>query len=139
MLRFLVADDDEVIHAYMRHVLLSLGDVRHAFSGEEALDVTADCLDRAEPFSCVFMDVLMPGLSGLEALPRIKAMHSDRGLEPPMTIMVSCLTLEQCQLETGSPCPADRFIHKPFGRRTILATLADLGFAQEPGDEETTW
>lgn len=139
MLRFLIADDDEVIHAYLRHVLLSLGDVHHAFSGEEALDITGDALERAEPFSCVFMDVLMPGLSGVETLPRIKAMHSMHGFDSPKCIMISCLTQAQCQVETGCPSPADSYIHKPFDRSTVLNTLTELGFAPAATDDETTW
>ena len=138
MLRFLIADDDEVIHAYLRHVLLSLGDVHHAFSGQEALDIVSDSLDRAEPISCVFMDVLMPGLSGLETLPRLKAMHSLHGFDIPKCVMVSCLTQAQCQMDGNAHCIADRYIHKPFDRRTVLNTLTALGFTPAASDEETT-
>ena len=139
MLRFLIADDDEVIHAYLRHVLLSLGDVHHAFSGEEALDIAAEVLKAEEPFSCVFMDVLMPGISGVETLPRLKAMHSLCGFNEPKSIMISCLTLPQCQEEAGEFIPVDRYIHKPFDRRTVLITLAELAIIPAAPDDETPW
>ncbi len=139
MLRFLIADDDEVIHAYLRHVLLSLGDVHHAFSGEEALAIAAETLKAGEPFSCVFMDVLMPGISGVETLPRLKTMHSLHGFTEPKSVMISCLTLPQCQAEAGAPIPVDRYIHKPFDRRTVLKTLTDLTIIPAAPDDETPW
>ena len=47
MLRFLITDDDDVMRAFLRHVLLGVGDVNHAFSGQEAVEAGDGAL--AEP------------------------------------------------------------------------------------------
>jgi len=142
MLRFLITDDDDVTHAFLRHVLLGLGDVSHAFSGEEAVTSCAGALTEGTPFSCVFMDVLMPGMDGLETIQRIKNLHQPQSSPDPKIIMISCLTETECrQAPHGTPFQADRFIAKPFDRRTILTALAELGFGQPPEWErgEDSW
>jgi two-component system chemotaxis response regulator CheY len=141
MLRFLITDDDDVTHAYLRHVLIGLGDVRHCFSGREALDACKEALSDGAPFDCVLMDVLMPGLNGLETMDMMRTMHSDAARPDPKFVIISCLTEMECRFEAKAPCEADRYIAKPFDRRTVLTALAGLGFGQPPGAEEVeeTW
>jgi CheY-like chemotaxis protein len=106
MLRFLITDDDDVMRAFLRHVLLGVGDVNHAFSGQEAVEAGDGALAEGTPFDCVFMDAITPGMNGLE---------------------------------TASQ--ADRYIVKPFDRRTVLTALAEPGFGQHPVGEkgEDSW
>ena len=141
MLRFLITDDDEVTHAYLRHVLIGLGDVSHCFSGGEALDACREALNAASPFDCVLMDVLMPGMTGLETMRGIKEQHQAAALPAPKFVLISCLSEMACRLEAKAPCDADRYLVKPFGRRAILTALAGLGFGPPPEtqDGEETW
>ncbi|HEV7499097.1 MAG TPA: sigma-54 dependent transcriptional regulator, partial [Vicinamibacteria bacterium] len=68
----LVVDDDESVRKYL-HSLLSSRDyeVRCMPSGEKALA----CLAAGPAPAVVLLDLVMPGLSGLETLDRIKAAH----------------------------------------------------------------
>lgn len=136
MLRFLITDDDDVTHAFLRHVLIGLGDVSHCFSGREALDACNVALDSGEPFDCVLMDVLMPGLNGLETMRMIRKTHQAAMRSDPRFVIISCLSEMECRFEAQAPCEADRYIAKPFDRRTVLTALAELGFGQPPGPEE---
>jgi CheY-like chemotaxis protein len=58
----LVVDDEPTARAFARMVLLAGGhEVVEAKSGEEALDRMAE-----RPPDCIVLDLVMPGLSGLE-------------------------------------------------------------------------
>lgn len=132
MFRFLITDDDDVTHAFLRHVLMGLGDVRHAFSGREALDCCREALEQGKPFTCLFMDVLMPGMNGLEAVEQIRQLYSGAGVDAPVVIMASCLSRQECLAAGVAPSAADRFLVKPFDRHAVLTVLAEAGIGQAP-------
>jgi DNA-binding NtrC family response regulator len=66
--RLLIVDDEEKVRVYLARLLGRRGyEVETAADGASALEKIAD-----QDFDAVLLDVLMPGMSGLEALPRIK-------------------------------------------------------------------
>ena len=71
--KVLIVDDEEEILAFMSRFLKRLGiDSCVAVSGEQALEKY-----RQEPFDCVFLDVHLGGISGIEVLKQIKNLNSD--------------------------------------------------------------
>ncbi|MGA7874747.1 MAG: response regulator [Desulfoferrobacter sp.] len=68
----LVDDEEEFVTTLAERLRLRGIPVRVTTDGEEALRMM-----EAEPFQVVVLDVLMPGLGGLEVLKRIKADYSD--------------------------------------------------------------
>jgi len=132
MLRFLITDDDDVTHAFLRHVLVGLGDVGHAFSGVESVERCRDALKQGTPFTCLFMDVLMPGMNGLEAVRQIRQLYADEGVPAPLCVLVSCVSYAECLAGGLVPGSVDRYIAKPFELHTVLTVLAELGIGQAP-------
>lgn len=70
----LVADDEAHIRTYVRMILNQLGvtEVHEARTGDQALEVF-----EAKRPDVVFLDINMPGLTGLEVLPRILEIDSE--------------------------------------------------------------
>jgi putative nucleotidyltransferase with HDIG domain len=69
----LVVDDEPSIHGPLRRFLQQQGYVvSSATDGDEALD-----LMRRQPVSCLLLDVELPGMSGIELVPRILAIDPD--------------------------------------------------------------
>lgn len=71
MIRVLLADDHPIVRTGMKQVLLKAPDIKitgEAGSGEEALQLL-----RCQKYDLVILDISLPGISGLEALRRIKA------------------------------------------------------------------
>src|SRR5690349_5133495 len=67
----LVVEDDDLIREMLARRLRGKGyEVTVAPSGERALD-----LIRERPFDLVMLDVVMPGLSGLEVLSALRQAH----------------------------------------------------------------
>ena len=71
--KVLIVDDEEEIVAFMGRFLKRLNiDSVLAISGEEALEKY-----KTESFDCVFLDVHLGGISGIEVLKRIKEINPD--------------------------------------------------------------
>ena len=71
--KVLIVDDEEEIVAFMGRFLKRLNiDSVLAISGEEALEKY-----NQEEFDCVFLDVHLGGISGIEVLKKIKEINPD--------------------------------------------------------------
>jgi CheY-like chemotaxis protein len=117
--RLLVVDDNEANLDIMARQLAREGfSVETAIDGETALAK----LDHGR-FSLVLLDVVMPGLSGLEVLDKIKS--SERLREVPVVMVSASDELES--VETCIERGAEDYFTKPFQpallRARIFATL----------------
>ena len=71
--KVLIVDDEEEIVAFMGRFLKRLNiDSVSAISGEEALEKYTE-----DFFDCVFLDVHLGGISGIEVLKRIKTVNPE--------------------------------------------------------------
>lgn len=68
----LVDDEEDFVSTLAERLALRGVKTRTAFNGEQALREVA-----ADPPDIVVLDVMMPGMSGIEVLKRIKADHPD--------------------------------------------------------------
>jgi DNA-binding NtrC family response regulator len=68
----LVDDEEEFVSALSERLMLRGIEVDSALNGEEALARLVE-----KDFEVVILDVMMPGLSGLEVLKQIKSTHPD--------------------------------------------------------------
>ncbi|NIQ89028.1 MAG: response regulator [Deltaproteobacteria bacterium] len=66
----LVDDEEEFVSALSERLMLRGIEVDSALNGEEALALMVE-----KVFEVVILDVMMPGLSGLEVLKQIKSTH----------------------------------------------------------------
>ena len=108
----LVVDDDEDNTVIASTILRTHGyDVRVASNGPDALAMLEQ-----ERFDLVLLDVMMPGMDGIEVLDRIKTNPRHAGLP---VILVTARTQDDDVL-TGYKCGADYYITKPFTSRQLL-------------------
>jgi len=100
----LIVDDDAVVCDMLQDVVKSKGySVVVVNSGEKAIEV----LDR-QKFSLIFLDLVLPRLSGVEVLRHLKAIKSDA-----VVIIVSGYGESPIATEAMTLGPMF-FVHKPF-------------------------
>jgi two-component system response regulator ResD len=125
--RVLVVDDDptvaEVVGDYLRHAGM---EPRHAADGHTALRLAGTWRP-----DLVVLDVMLPGIDGLEVCRRLRDVRGEQALLP--VIMLTALGEESDRvlgLETG----ADDYVTKPFSPRELaLRVQAVLRRGAAPG------
>jgi DNA-binding response OmpR family regulator len=110
MKNILVIDDDLYIGNMLEETLTNEGySVSRAYSGTEAVLV----LDKAKP-DLVLLDLMLPGLSGEEVLPRIKGI--------PVIVVSAKVDIDnKVDLLLGG---AADYVTKPFEIKELLARIA---------------
>ncbi len=113
--RILIVDDSSTVILMERMVLGDLGyELSVARSGEEALEKAA-----TEKPDLVLMDVVMPGMSGFDA---VKALRARDATRTTPIIMVTTRSEPQ-YVEEGYKSGCNDYIIKPFDKKDLLAKL----------------
>jgi DNA-binding response OmpR family regulator len=116
--RILVADDDVDIRELVEFKLSTLGhDVVAVSDGAAAIDAC----QAARPDLAV-LDVMMPGVSGLDA---IRAIRADPSLADLPVILLTARA-QETDVETGFGSGADDYITKPFSPRELASRVQAL-------------
>jgi DNA-binding response OmpR family regulator len=116
--RILVADDDVDIRELVEFKLSTLGHVVVTV-GDGAAAIDACQSDRPD---LAVLDVMMPGVSGLDA---IRAIRADPALADLPVILLTARAQES-DVETGFESGADDYITKPFSPRELASRVEAL-------------
>ena len=112
MTRVLVVDDEPAIRDAVGYALGREGfDVAEAADGREALDAM-----RAEEFDLVVLDLMLPGLSGLDVC---------RQARSESTVPILMLTAKTAELDRvlGLELGADDYVTKPFSMAELISRV----------------
>jgi DNA-binding response OmpR family regulator len=114
----LVAEDDRDIADLIAHYLRKQGWTPHiATSGDDALAYA-----RRQPVDLVILDVMLPGLSGLEVC---RVLRGDKATEAIPIIMVTARAEETDRI-VGLEIGADDYLSKPFSPNELVARVRAL-------------
>ena len=114
--KILVVDDEPaVLQALSRAFALESYEVAAAGDGAEALEALA-----GERFDAVVLDVMMPGVSGLEVCRRLRA-SGDRS---PVLMLTARDAIDD--RVAGLDAGADDYLVKPFALRELMARMRAL-------------
>lgn len=110
--RILSIEDDLVLGAYVHEHLGRCGfQVTWCQNGQEGLEIA-----REQPFDVVLMDILLPGLNGLNVLTQLRQSHST-----PVVLM-SALGAEADRI-SGFRLGADDYLPKPFSMAELRVRI----------------
>jgi signal transduction histidine kinase len=108
----LIVDDQPANRALVRAYLQGSYDLNEAADGPQALEVLA-----RTPIDLVLLDVMMPGMSGIEVCSRIKKIAGDGPYQP--VILLTALGAQEDRNQ-GLEAGADDFLTKPVDRHELL-------------------
>ena len=125
-MKILVVDDERAVRESLRRALQLEGyEVELAGDGEEALERLTD----VSLADAVILDVLMPGIDGLEVCRRLRA----EGNEVPVLMLTARAEVDS--RVAGLDAGADDYLPKPFALAELLARLRALLRRAANGDE----
>ncbi|HEX3019220.1 MAG TPA: response regulator transcription factor [Chitinispirillaceae bacterium] len=116
--RILVIEDDEDIQTLITHNLTREGfKVTVAGNGIEGINKI-----RQETFDCIVLDLMLPGIDGLEICRQLKKDPNTQHI--PITMVTA--KGEESDIVTGLELGADDYIIKPFSPRVLVARIRSI-------------
>src|SRR5262245_5044001 len=113
MSRILVVEDEDKLRRALQRGLSEEGyEVVALEDGESGLNLAT-----AEPFDCLILDVMLPGLDGIQVLGRLR----NAGIPTPVLVLTARAAIEDCVL--GLDSGADDYLVKPFAWAELLARV----------------
>ena len=113
----LLIDDSKVVHSYLSELLEGTGlTLAHAFCGEDGIE-----LSRRNPPGLIFLDWEMPGIQGIDVLPRLRA----DGFRSPIVMLTT--KNKPAEITRAMELGATEYIMKPFTRDILLEKLQMVG------------
>ena len=129
--KVIIVDDDAVIRSLFENAFSGICSLFAAVNGQAALE-----LIKAEKPDLVFLDINMPGISGIETLKLIKA----SGVPSVIWMLTGVEDLSVVMKTLGMG--ASGYITKPFDveklRRVVLNAVTDLEGEEKPSDKPWT-
>ena len=108
-----IIDDEPIIHEVLGDLLTLEGyEVENSYSGEEALDKHA-----SQSFDLILLDLLMPGIGGIEALKKLKKIN------PQAIIIIITAYASVESAISAMKIGAYDYIQKPFKHDELLLMI----------------
>ena len=113
----LVVEDEADIQQLVSYNLIRAGfHVTCADSGEEALERL-----RSEQIDCVLLDLMLPGISGLDVCTAMRKVESN--IQRSIPIIMLTAKGEEEDVVAGLERGADDYITKPFSPKVLVARI----------------
>jgi two-component system response regulator MprA len=123
--RILVVDDEPAVRqALARALALERYEIALAADGEQALDLLGEA-----SYEAILLDIVMPGVSGLEVCRRLRA----SGDRTPVLMLTARDAIDD--RVAGLDAGADDYLAKPFALRELMARVRAL-LRRSAGDGE---
>jgi two-component system phosphate regulon response regulator PhoB len=129
--QILVVDDEEDILELLTYNLAREGyQVTGALTGEDALNKI-----RSTTFDLIVLDLMLPGIDGLEVTKTLK--NDPKARDIPIVMLTA--KGEEADIVTGLELGADDYITKPFSPRILIARIRAVlrRKSEKPIDEST--
>ncbi|MEE4165287.1 MAG: response regulator transcription factor [Desulfocapsaceae bacterium] len=116
-INILVVEDEMAIQQLVSYNLIKAGfHVTCADTGEEALEHLLN-----EDIDCILLDLMLPGMSGIEVCRSVKAKNVKTGHHIPIIMLTA--KGEEEDIVSGLESGADDYITKPFSPKVLIARI----------------
>ena len=114
--KILFVDDNEVTLASIKEVIESMGyKVKTITNGKQALKIL-----KQKSFDLVLLDILMPGMSGIDVLKKIRADKKLQNLKVAFLTVIDQIGIDKHIIEELKPIA---YLHKPINFQNLKSQL----------------
>lgn len=129
-MRVLIVEDSAVNREFLLGLLEEHGECVAVESGEKALECFSEALAGERPFDLVLLDIMLPGIDGLKALERLRAMEQERGVpagRQARVVVTTGLDDDRNATRAFFQGQAIAYLVKPFTVEKVLGELKGFG------------
>ncbi|MBF0152334.1 MAG: response regulator [Magnetococcales bacterium] len=133
-MKILIADDDLNNRLILKRFLSTHGQCDMVANGRDALTIFEHALGENAPYDLVCMDIMMPGMDGLETTRRIRETEKQMGVPPhaeTTILMTSALDSPQVVVESFHEGGCTDFLVKPITHARLIEKLREYGLIRE--------
>jgi len=121
----LIIEDDPAVRKILGKILSDFGEISYAKNGAEGVCIVNEQLSEGISFELICLDIMMPQMSGKEALKLIRDVESRHNVSPSQVFIISALSPDLASKEF----PIDDnvvYIEKPFRKDDLVQKLSDF-------------
>ena len=133
-MRILVVDDDSPSRRMLEKYLEPWGDVDAVGDAMACIEAFRNAIEGGDPYGIVFLDIVMPGMNGHEALRELRATEEDwkvKAQDETRIIMTSILEDPHTVIKAYNEGGATSYLVKPISRKNIDDELSRLGYLRK--------
>jgi len=127
-MRILIVEDDPAGLLLLKRYLEPLGQVDTTVDGSDAIELFRRGLEENKPYDLVCLDIMLPSISGHEALMEIRLEESKRGimgLDRCKVLMITALN-DPTQILESFKEQCDGYLPKPLFYNKLVEELKKL-------------
>ncbi|WP_415718476.1 response regulator [Maridesulfovibrio sp.] len=134
-MQILIVEDSNTSRMYLKEILKEItenldADIDCAVSGEEALEKFERKWIEGNPCDLIFMDIILPGMDGLQTLEKIRAIEQEKQIAEDKklkAIMTTALDDNTKASRAFFKCEALSYMTKPITAEKIRSELDKFG------------
>lgn len=130
VIRILIVEDDFISRTVLQHLLSEYGRCDIAVDGQEAVEAFKRSWGESKPYDLICMDIMMPGLSGHEALRQIRNFEAEMAIDTSVqtkVIMTTALNDHKSVSDAFDKGGASSYFVKPIDQEKFIEELRLLG------------
>lgn len=128
-MRFLIVEDDFGSRRLLQDLLKEFGTCDVVVDGVEALEAFTLSWEDNNPYSAIFLDIMMPRMDGQQALKEIREMERKMGVsmsDEVKIIMTTALEDPKNVVEAFHKGGATSYIVKPISKDKLIDELRNI-------------
>lgn len=129
-MKCLIVEDDFISRRILKELLSSHFDSDIAVNGEEAVTSFRMAHEGKRPYDLICMDVMMPGVDGIEALKCIRELEREMGVPPELEVkvlMTTALDDPKTVINSFYKGGATSYLVKPVSKQKLMRELRTFG------------
>ena len=129
-MRFLVVDDDAISRRIVQLMLKPYGTCVCVESGEAGLEAHRQSIEEKSPFAVIYLDMLMPGLGGLEFLEVLrKTEREQRASAVPVVMLTGDAHVSR--ISQAQALGVAEYLLKPIAEERLIQGLERLDLLED--------
>ena len=127
-LKILIVEDDETARNVTARYLSDYGECDIAPDGEVAMELFLESRAEGRPYNVIFLDILMPNMSGRKVLDRIRDIedHEKISERDRTKIIITSSLSDPSSISGAFKSRCEGYLVKPFGREDLEKQLQSL-------------